>query len=225
MSTYLTVQHTYEEVQIGLFQNNTCIQKQSIHKHDASSLLAPSVATLLSKNGLNLTQLSFIALNQGPGPFTTLRVVISSINALSFAVGLPMVGVDGMKALVSEAAARKTVCIALLNAFNQDVYFGIADKNNRVQTGYDNIEYLLNRIQKEYAEQPICFFGNGAQLYQKAITQQFPNAKIDNSIVYSSLEEIAHQAYIKWRNKEYSTTQLQPLYLKSMVYSNSIKVR
>ena len=213
---YLAIQHTYTEVQVGLYRDKKCLGALSLHKHHASSLLASKVSTLLSQHRTNLTHINFIAVNQGPGPYTTLRVVIATVNGLSFALGIPLVGVDGIRTLVQEYPHKKNeVGVALLNAFNNDVYFAVKNTNGTIASGYANIESLLLQLQQEYQDATICFLGSGTTLHQEEIKKAFPHAHFSSQLAYCPLNALAHQGLHAWQQKKHTSTQLQPLYLKS----------
>ncbi len=219
---YLAIQHTYTDVQAGLYKNNQCLSTLSLHKHLASSLLVERIKDLLAKHTINLGQLSFLAVNQGPGPFTTLRVVIATVNGLSFALGIPLVGIDGIKTLVNEYTNKECkTYVALLNAFNQDVYFAIKESDDHIKTGYENIEILLKQLKAESKESSLCFLGNGATLHCDLIKKYFPDAFIDQDLHHCSLNALASQGLHKWQNKHCVSTQLQPLYLKNILYKTS----
>jgi tRNA threonylcarbamoyladenosine biosynthesis protein TsaB len=61
---------------------------------------------LLDDHGLGLADVSLLAVGLGPGAFTGLRVGIAAMQGLAFATGLPIVGVSGLDALASSAAAH-----------------------------------------------------------------------------------------------------------------------
>ena len=100
MISFAALQNTYQEIQVALWCDSLFVGSLSVPKNHASAELIPTLAFLLNQHNLRLEQLSFIAVNKGPGPFTTLRVVIASANGLSFASDIPLVGVDGLKAFL-----------------------------------------------------------------------------------------------------------------------------
>ena len=97
----------------------------------ASSLLVPYIKQILEKNSLKISDLDFICADQGPGAFTSLRVTIATINGISFASKIPLIGIDGLDALnqetLSDVMLKKQgvpeILIVLLNAYNNEVYF------------------------------------------------------------------------------------------------------
>ncbi len=167
-SFWLGIQGSYKQLQIALFSQEhqkkqdpgsksltenqySCLE--TIIKNDtkASSHLVPYINDLLIKHNLTLENLDFIAIDKGPGAFTSLRVCIATVNGINFANNIPLVGIDGLEALYQETynalekKLTKTVAtdpddtkeqitsptidtiVCLLNAYNNDVYYLIRD--------------------------------------------------------------------------------------------------
>ena len=167
----------------------------------------------------------FFATNQGPGPFTTLRVVISSVNGLAFATGIPLVGVNALHALLTENNANScTFTVALLNAFNKDVYYAIQKSgSDEIESAADNIVTTLERIKSQLAtNQTLYFVGNGTTMHAELIGQIFGNqAVLANPMSDTcSIKTIGTMALTKFLQKEDLSNQLMPIYLKNMTLFN-----
>ncbi|MCK5633204.1 tRNA (adenosine(37)-N6)-threonylcarbamoyltransferase complex dimerization subunit type 1 TsaB [bacterium] len=234
MNYFLALQHTYESIEIALFEiTNTfesrCIAKVVEDKKKASKNIVALADKLLQDNNVFFDDLLFFAANQGPGPFTTLRVVIASANGLAFAAQKKLIGIDGLDALLEEGQSNQrsksfdknitNVTVALLNAFSGDVYFGIKEeKNLKAEKGYEEISILLNRLQKKFPNQNIKFIGQGVLLYEKEIKKVFGKyADIPkNFLNHASIKTIGFIALEKWQQQKGLTNQLLPLYLKTM---------
>jgi len=92
-----------------------------------SQRLLPSLNWLLERCGLQLTDMSGIAVAIGPGSFTGLRIGLSAAKGLAYAAGLPLVGIGTMEALAvraSSAAPGLPVC-TLLDARQGEVFAGL----------------------------------------------------------------------------------------------------
>lgn len=213
---YLVIQSTYASIEMALYKNFECIETSSIDKLKASKLCLTTLEQLLNNNSIDLNAISFIGVNQGPGPFTTLRVVISLINGLSFARKIPLIGIDGLKALIDESAtAQSAVTVALLNAFAKDLYYGIFYKGIYI-SGCENNETLLVRLAQEFSTQKILFCGNGALAYANDINALFGDrAILGIEQQMASLPAIAKAALTYWQSADrHLSYQVQPLYLK-----------
>lgn len=216
MNLFLVIQNTYEELQIALLQGVRLIAFQSIPKMEASTRFISVLENVLSQHNIALAQIPFIAVNQGPGPFTTLRTVLACANGLSFASKIPLIGVDGLDAFIQQQSDKKYPhTILLLNAFGHDVYFAI-QSDQTIQKGYQNIDILLEQIKQITADKTVRFLGNGTQLFQEKIIALFGDAAyIPKDIPsYCSIQAVGMIGFEKWSNGEKGCHQLLPLYLK-----------
>lgn len=222
MALFLSLQNTYRHIEIALFHNErllSCVREDKIR---ASKTVIPLIAFALLRAGIRLDQLSFIAVNQGPGPFTTLRVIIATANGLSFATKIPLIGIDALDAFLQEySSAADPYTVVLLNAFNNDVYFAVQQQARApLKKGYNNIDQLLQELKKTIpAKESIRFLGNGVALHQEKIRELFgTQAHIPEPLpAICSVKQVGLMGLKKWRNKEGLSEQLMPLYLKKAI--------
>lgn len=216
MATYLVLQNTYHTVELALFKDSTLQASHFLDKMVASKLLIPELNNLLQSTNQALHDLDFIGVNQGPGPFTTLRVVITTANGLAFATGIPLIGVDGLDALIQEfESPAYATCVALLNAFNNDVYFGIKTEQG-LRKGVQNIVTLTQELIN--TEGMIQLMGNGAQLYHNQLQSALNHRAVFThpQQEVASINQIGLMALHARRQGATPSKQLQPLYLKSL---------
>jgi tRNA threonylcarbamoyladenosine biosynthesis protein TsaB len=214
MALYLTVHTRYNDVQWGLFDENRLLVSIADDSKQINKVFIERLDKALNKRTLSLGDLSFIAVHQGPAPFTTLRVCLSLVNGIGFATGLPLVGVNGLEALLDEYAHQDNITVAMLNAFGHDVYYAINDPATGIRSlGYASGEKLLNEIQNQFKEQEVTFLGNACPLYHDSIQSMFGIFAHTEQVEMASLERIASQALQKWKQND-TEKQIMPLYLK-----------
>jgi len=220
MTKFISVQHTYQGVEIALFNDSRMVEKVFDDKKRASKNFVAMVSSLLGKHNCSIGDLSFIAANQGPGPFTTLRVVISSVNGLAFGAKKPLIGVDGLDAILSEFSNNSCAITAvLLDAFSSDVYFAFQHVDFvDVPKGYKNISVLLHELKSLSNEEDVYFVGNGSSKYKDEIVSLFADKAVftDPIAQQSSIECVGKMAFQKWEQSEGLTDQLFPVYLKDI---------
>jgi tRNA threonylcarbamoyladenosine biosynthesis protein TsaB len=216
MHSYIAIQNTYDIFEMALFINNTLHDTIQEDKRHTSKMFIPLLDQLLTRNNITLASLAFCAVNCGPGPFSTLRSVIASVNGLHAATNIPLIGIDGLDATFLEfynADYQHTV--VLINAFNNEIYYLIADGKQIISKGYQKIDTFLEQIKKTYPA-PINFIGNGVTLHHNLITNVLgDNAVIANPIPqFCSLTTIAHMGLEAFKANNYTTDYLMPLHLK-----------
>lgn len=251
MTTSLIIQTTYECCEVGIFNNTDLIASCKIDKLRVSADLIPEINTLLSDNNLKLNDLSCIGINKGPGPFSTLRVIIATVNGLSFGTGIPLIGIDGLHALLLENSSSDfPLTVALLNAYNNDVYYGFdaqtefslrqleaqpittdrlsENKENKpaehnLMTGCKNIELFLNELVAQFPGKTIRFIGQGTTVFAQQIrTIVGAQAYIPEPPLHNcTLEQLARMAHHAYVHKSCLSTQIHPIYLKALTYKKA----
>jgi len=219
MKFFLALQHTYQGIECALFQEADLVEKVTDDKKKASEQIVLLADGLLRANDLSFADLSFFAANQGPGPFTTLRVVIATVNGFAFATQKKIVGVDGLDALLQEHEHKNfPLTAALLNAFSGDLYFGIqSPEDPETEKGYANSSVLFTELKEKFPQQQIRFIGQGAAMYEDELKKTFgTDAVVEKEIEHCTIEQIGAMAWKQWQEKENLTDQLFPSYLKSM---------
>ena len=220
MAKFLCLQHTYEGVEAALFKNRDLVKKVFEGKKRSSKYLITMIHSLLDDCNVSLGELTFLAANQGPGPFTTLRVVLASINGLAFSIKKTIIGVDGLDAILQEYRNKKyPITVALLDAYSKDVYFGIEHGDNfEREKGYKNISVFLENLKKLSKNKLVQFIGNGSEKYKENIVSVFADQAVFDQPIpgHCSIEQVGKMAFDAWEKQEDITSQLLPMYLKSM---------
>lgn len=218
MAYYLVLHSTYDGIQVALFDKESLVSFRQETKFNASKNLIHIIKDMLTKQNISFLVLTFIVVNQGPAPFTTLRTVLASVNGFNLATGIPLIGVNSLTAFAREHTSPDyPVSIYMLNAFAQDIYYCI-DHAGVLQTGCQNIETFLNDVAQRFALQAsIRFLGNGVLLYRTLIETTFGHRAYIPSEppVICSLTYLARIGYEQWQEKEWANGPLQPLYLKN----------
>lgn len=99
--------------------------------------LMPMIGRVLGQAGAVYADVGLIAVTNGPGAFTGMRIGLSTAKALSMAMGVPAVGVSTFQAVLQSAldGVRDPVgrYAVLLETKRQDFYFQIFDRQSNGQ--------------------------------------------------------------------------------------------
>ena len=78
--------------------------------------LAPALDDLLRANGWRPDEVELVAVTQGPGSFTGLRVGVTTAKAFAYATGAQAFGVDTLEVIAQQAPAAAQLIVPLVDA-------------------------------------------------------------------------------------------------------------
>ena len=144
--------------------------------------LMPMVDILLSKRGMSIDDVDYIAVSEGPGSFTGIRIGVSSARALAQALGLKTIGVPTLKTFLYNTPDYRGVICPIFDARRSQVYGGAYRWSSDGQTfeevvtgaAYD-LDQLLAQLEVAAREaasrgiKEITFFGDGVIPYREQI--------------------------------------------------------
>lgn len=224
--TFFSVQATYSHAQVSLFRDGDCIDTLHLNDQKASSHLIPSFQSLLNKHQLTIEDIGFIAIDQGPGAFTSLRTAIATVNGIAFTKKVRVIGIDGLDALMYEGQElvndlqKDTAFVALLNAYNNDVYFAISyPGSDTVEKGCVKID-VVSEMLVSGRHKKFVFFGNGAFLHEQILkTSLGEQACTFLPIQTPSARTIGLRALKSLDEGGMLSDSLQPNYMKTQYFA------
>lgn len=223
MSLFLIFQSHATLYEVGIFSDTHTIATHREDKSYSSRNLIKSVQTLLEQNNISLNAIDAFGVNQGPGPFTSLRIAITTANSLHFATGIPLIGHMSLEAILLGCIdSQWPVTVALLNAFNNDLYYGFFI-NQDLKIGCKNNDLVFALLLDQFQEKPIRFLGNGAALYRNKIKSIFKNSYIPEPLPEEpSLQQLAIMTHSSFKSKQGLHSFLLPHYLKEISYATPL---
>lgn len=141
-----------------ILMGETFLQQARTH----SETLLPSVHFLLESLNLTLEDIDKIAVNEGPGSFTGLRIAIAVAKGLSLASGKPLVGVSTLEAMVYGAKdLGNGLFCPVMDARRQQVYHALfrVEENRVTRLGADKLLSLEEMF--ETLEEVPVLLGDG----------------------------------------------------------------
>lgn len=80
---------------------------------------------LLKRNNYTPNDLDAIAVSQGPGSYTGLRIGVASVKGMCYALNIPMIAVCTLESLSSQIRLDAGYCIPMLDARRMEVYTAV----------------------------------------------------------------------------------------------------
>lgn len=229
MRLWLCIASDYQHIHAALCKENTVIKQFSIDKKFGNQQLLLTIDKLLKEQNIQLKEIAFIGINLGPAPYTSLRIALTTVNGLHAASDIPLVGIDALHSFIEtyHPTEQKKLTVALLNAFNYDVFYAIArNESTQTSTGYAHYKKILEEIKEQHPNEKITFVGNGVSLYFDTIHELFgTNAHMAEPMQdYPTIDQLVESAWKNWQ-QGHTIQMAEPRYLKQVTYKNSIKVK
>lgn len=181
-----------------------------------AGFIQPAIKKLMDETGISIKKLNAIAVTNGPGSYTGLRVGMASAKGLCYALNIPLI-VMGTLDVMAAAALKETnesapffIC-PMIDARRMEVFTKIYD--HQLGPIADAQAIILNEqsFAEQLGRQTILFLGNGAEKW-KAICQH-PNAKFAN--LYWNAASMTDEAFELYSKKQFaSLAYAAPFYLK-----------
>lgn len=191
--------------------------RENLSGANHASELPVFIEQLLAEAQTNSWTINAIALSQGPGSYTGLRIGTSIAKGICYGMNIPLIPVDTLQilcaAVVAELPADALLC-PMLDARRMEVYTAIYTTSLEPQS-----EVIAKVIdQQSFAEElfnkNIYFFGNGAEKCQSVITSA--NAHFVTGI----LPQAKHMGRLAEKAVALDIKQMayyEPFYLKDFV--------
>ncbi len=140
-----------------------------------SRTLMPMVEDMLRNAGLTLAECDAIAVANGPGSFTGIRIGIAAAKGLAFAADKPMAGISTLEAMAMNCIGTRGLIVCAMDARRQQVYNALflSDGKHLARLSPDR-PIALSELYKEIkgcTEEHIVVVGDGAQLCCTYLTE------------------------------------------------------
>ena len=91
-----------------------------------SQVILPICRDVVKSAGLELSDMDGIAVSAGPGSYTGLRIGISSVKAICFALNKPCIGISTLESLANNVSLHRGIICAVMAARLELVYCAVA---------------------------------------------------------------------------------------------------
>lgn len=212
----LIVHCGYTETQVGLYNKAIPVVTHTLMNKEASAQLIPLIDTFLQQHTCSLKDMLFIAAHAGPAPFTSLRVALATVNGLGYGSDVPLIGISGLECFLHEYTYSTDITVVLLNAFCDDIYYGIRDNHTQeIIIGCMPFADFLNS--ELVSNKNITCIGYGTQMYEKRLRDWFGDRLVipDPFPGMVSMDAIAQQAYLFFNAGLAEQKPIAPVYLKA----------
>lgn len=179
------------------------------------------IKDVLDQCGIGFDQLQAIAVSQGPGSYTGLRIGVSTAKGLCYALNLPLIAVNTLQALAKQLSITEGYVIPMIDARRMEVF---ASVYNAEGTCIEDIsaKIIEGNSFDNLGDAPIHLLGDGAMKCQELLNA--PNFVYYPELIYPSAREMVAIATAKFNAQDFAdVAYFEPFYLKDFVMTTSSK--
>lgn len=122
------------------------------------------IIELLERNTLTLSDFDAIAISEGPGSYTGLRIGTSTAKGICYSLDIPLISINTLSELCELALVQSGTKIPMIDARRMEVYTAFYSADNQITTPQHNLivnEDSFNDLGEVY------LFGNGADKFKE----------------------------------------------------------
>ena len=216
MALILNIETATKNCSVALSKDGRTIAIRELSEQNFSHAekLHVFIEELFAESHLKLQDLSAIAVSQGPGSYTGLRIGVSAAKGLCYALSIPLIAVDTLEILARKINISNGTILPMIDARRLEVYSAFFDSN------YAKIRETKAEVIDENSFQEeleiLHLIGDGAMKFKEILTDE--KFKYYPEIQFPSATEMSLISFQKFQNKQFEdVAYFEPFYLKDFV--------
>ncbi|HAA12919.1 MAG TPA: tRNA (adenosine(37)-N6)-threonylcarbamoyltransferase complex dimerization subunit type 1 TsaB [Cytophagales bacterium] len=218
MALILSIDTSTPVCSVALHRNGQLVSLNELFlERTHASHLTLMIDQVLANAKASRSDISAIAVSEGPGSYTGLRIGASTAKGMAFALGVPIAAVPTLSAMARTVSGIQALSVGLcpmLDARRMEVYCQLYKPDGRLV--WDTQALVVESIadfEESLDRFTILFFGDGAPKLRE-ILQTHPNAHLVDGI-YPSAKSVGELAWDYFQQKQFvDVAYWEPFYLK-----------
>jgi tRNA threonylcarbamoyladenosine biosynthesis protein TsaB len=226
MATILCLETSTEVCSVSIVNNGKVVDcREDLTGQNHSKLLTVFVDDILKANHLSAANFDAVAVSEGPGSYTGLRIGVSAAKGICFGAGIPLIGISPLEAMASEVIENadnykvdiqpSDFLIPMIDARRLEVYTAVYSSAGK------EINPVIAKIIDENSfgdllpDARLLIFGNGAAKCKPIL--QSPQFNYVEGVFASSrnMAKLAHHKFIAGNFVD--VAYFEPFYLKEFM--------
>ncbi len=216
MALILNIETATKNCSVSISKQGKTIASREIATQNFSHAekLHVFIEELLKEISINYKDLSAVAISQGPGSYTGLRIGVSAAKGFCYALGIPLIAVDTLELLARKIIVTKGVIIPMIDARRMEVYSAIFDIN---YTKTRKVEAeIIDSNSYTAIQNTVHLVGDGISKFKDVLTDE--KFVFHEDIIYPSAHEMSLLSYEKFKTSDFvDVAYFEPYYLKDFL--------
>ena len=214
----LLIETAIEQCSVAVSSGVEIIAKAAAIKvFDHSARLTLLIEQCLQTAGLQINEIDAIAISEGPGSYTGLRVGMATAKGICFGTGIPLILVPTLEAMsnaaIRTADKRDALYLPMLDARRMEVYAALYDLDLRQIEAPSAVVLDADSFRHwKHEQKEILYFGNGSEKWRNICNSEgFHHINVSMNAV-----DMAYSAHVRYEAGDFSSIiSAVPLYLKN----------
>ncbi len=171
----LGIETATEHLGAALFVENKNTYERYINSRSSHcELLSEFIQELADEADIFMDSLDFIAVSEGPGSFTGLRIGIATAMGLAYGLRIATCGINTLMSIASNVAAPGTLVCPLIDAKRSEVYTALYRTDNDIPHAIINplalpVSELVNMLKKR--NEPVTITGPAQEKFKNMLQE------------------------------------------------------
>ena len=218
MAYILNIETSTKNCSVALAKNGEIIVCREIAEmgYSHAEKLHVFIEEILIEANLKFSDLKAVAVSQGPGSYTGLRIGVSAAKGLCYALEIPLIAIDTLEILASQISIEEGVIVPMIDARRMEVYSAIFDKNH--QKIRETKAEILTEESFSDLNQTVYFVGDSSQKAKTILKKE--NFIFLDDVMYPSAKQMTKKSYTLFTNNRFeNVAYFEPFYLKDFMIS------
>ncbi len=211
----LNIETAAKTCSVALSRGADLLAEAENHEGEHTRVLNQLIRDVFEKAKLGLQQLDAIAVNEGPGSYTSLRVGVVTAKGMAYALDKPLIMVSGLKCLAAKAMASKpgvSLYASMMDARRDEVFMAIYDQD--LQELLCPQAVILDNIWSQntgFNHKKMIITGDGASKWHQFISN-WPVEHLENKTRAGDMVPVSYSMFINAKFTDFVSAK--PFYIK-----------
>ena len=218
MCIILNIETSSKNCSVSISENGKIIglKEQSFDEYSHSKSLHVFIDEIFKQTKLSPQKLSAVAISEGPGSYTGLRIGVSAAKGICVALNLPLIAIDTMQILARKIECAEGYIISAMDARRDEIYYSVFKSNNckiPIKVGKTDCMIIKsNSFSNYFKSSTVNFVGNCNEKIKGFLDHK---NIIFSDFILPSANEMGIISFSRFKKSEFEDiSDFQPKYLK-----------
>lgn len=222
MTYILSIETATKNCSVSLSLDGNTIHTREISEdgYSHAEKLHVFIEEVLNEAQIDFSKLSAIAVSQGPGSYTGLRIGVSAAKGICYALNIPLIAIDTLEVLARKLSIDKGVIIPMIDARRMECYTAVFSSDFVLKREIKS--EIINEDSFSDIDEVIHFVGDGAAKCKEILKDE--KFVYHDDFIFPSSKQMGALAFEKYEKSDtVNVAYFEPFYLKDFMITTSAK--